>query len=79
MLGLTVNTDRPVPDVMSAARRYFGGLGLGADATADGAMVFKGAGGFITLMLANQDGRTVVDMSTRQYEPALRTFARELA
>ena len=79
MLRLTVNTDRPVTDVMSAARRYFGGLGLGAGATADGGIVFKGAGGFITLMLANQDGRTVVDISTRQFEPAVRTFARELA
>lgn len=80
MLRLTVTTKHTPTEVMRRARAFFGVGGLGLEPSDVAAGVsFSGAGGFVTLALADEDGSTVVDISTREFDQPVRRFAREIA
>ncbi len=79
MLRLTVTTKHTPTEIMRRARSFFGEGGLGL-APSDGAagISFTGAGGFVTIALADENGKTVVDLSTREFDEQVRRFARQI-
>jgi hypothetical protein len=78
MLRLTVNTKKSPTEVTEEARRRFAeGLGLRAE-EANLGITFSGAGGYVTLVFESQDGGTLVDISTSEFEDAVRKFAGEI-
>ncbi|MBM3139616.1 MAG: hypothetical protein FJZ92_05225 [Chloroflexi bacterium] len=81
MLRLTVNTKRAPVEVLREARRFFGEGGLGlTPSQAEAGVSFEGAGGYVTVRFEpNAAGETIVDLSTREHEWAVRRFAREIA
>jgi hypothetical protein len=79
MLRLTVTSKHPPAEIMRRARAFFGAGGVGLEPS-DGAtgISFTGAGGFVTVVLADEDGKTLVDLSTREFDHQVRRFARAI-
>lgn len=79
MLRLTVNTKKSQAEVLSEAARHFGDGGLGLQGEeADGRVTFSGAGGYVTVAFESEDGKTVVDISSREFDEPVRKFARKI-
>ncbi len=80
MLRLTVTSKQSPTDVMRRARAFFGDGGLGLEASMDAAgLQFTGGGGFVTLVLSDEDGKTLVDVSTREFDQQVKRFAKQIA
>ena len=71
MLRLTLETNKTQPEVIAEA------LGLEAD-EGEGSVTFSGGGGYVTLALESNRGRTAVDITTSEFEEPVRQFARAI-
>ncbi|MDA1003002.1 MAG: hypothetical protein O3B31_06595 [Chloroflexi bacterium] len=79
MLRLAVNTKKSPEEVMREAHQQFGKHGLGLEVNeAGGRVTFSGAGGYVTIAFENDGGKTVVDISSREFDEPVRKFARKL-
>lgn len=80
MLRLTVNTKKSQDEVLREAEKHFGDRGLGLQAEeADERVTFTGAGGYVTVAFEHEDGKTVVDISSREFDDPVRKFARKIS
>ena len=80
MLRLTVTTKRTPVEVMREARRFFGREGFGLQPSiVDNGLSFTGGGGFVTIALFDENGKTLVDLSSREFDDPVKRFAREIA
>jgi hypothetical protein len=79
MLRMTMHTHLGADEVKQRAHRFFGsgGLGLEAEEANDG-VTFGDSGSFVTLVVSAEDGRTMLDVSTREFDDDVRQFLSEL-
>jgi len=64
-----VKTKLSPEQVIEKAKAYFGEKGTGLTIADEGAccITFEGGGGFVEIMVAQQDDKTDVDLTTREW------------
>lgn len=81
MIRYGVETKQHPGEVLQRARQFFGEEGLGLELVRqdDCCLYFEGAGGHVSITASEQDGRTQIDMVTREWEYDVRRFVEEIA
>jgi hypothetical protein len=81
MLNLQAKTKLPIEDVMVRAKRFFGegGLGLSLAEETPGCVTFEGAGGYVTVSMCAEEGKTRVDLLTQEWDYQVKEFAAKLS
>jgi hypothetical protein len=80
MLTLTVETRKSPDDVARKLSAFFGPPGLGLEPTREGNRhCFTGGGGHVIANVSKADGKTCVDLETREFEEQVKEFARAVA
>lgn len=77
MLNLHATTKMSVEDVLKKAIGFFGpgGYGLEIRAQEEGYAYFQGGGGGVEVSIHPENGKTAVDMITREWENQVKEFA----
>jgi hypothetical protein len=80
MLNLELKTRLPQEEVIKRLKRFFAGEELGLDLKEETArcLTFEGGGGFVTATLCSEEGKTRVDLVTREWEYQVRQFASKI-
>jgi hypothetical protein len=75
-----VESDLKPEDVIGKAKGYFGDGGLGLDATERNpcCVYFEGGGGHVTVTASEGDGRTQVQLETREWDNQVKQFMHEI-
>lgn len=80
MLSLTFSTAKAPDAVREELEDVFGPRGLGLSGDTFGDMTaFTGGGGFVTVIVRPENGMTVIEMRTQEFEASVERFAREAA
>lgn len=80
MLNLEVKTDLSLEEVVNKLKAFFskGGLGLALKEEEPLCLSFEGGGGFVSARLCEEQGKTHVDLTTREWEHQVKQFASEI-
>jgi hypothetical protein len=80
MLRISKHTQLKPADVIERASRFFGDGGEGLDETQRTAccISFEGAGGYLTVSVADEENRRSVDIETREFEYPAKKFLGKL-
>jgi len=76
MLRVRARTERPPEEVLAAAAAFLGsgGAGLRLSRRTSGHVSLEGAGGFVTITAAGDEGETAVTAVTGEWEFDVRRF-----
>jgi hypothetical protein len=76
MIRISKKSRMPRDDIIAAATRYFGRGGEGLEETERGpcCVSFSGAGGYVTVMVVEQDNQREVDVESREFEYPAKRF-----
>ena len=76
-----VKTKLSPEEVIQKAKTYFGEQGLHLTIVEEGAccISFEGGGGFVSLTLAEEEGKTDVDLTTREWMFDVQQFMSAIA
>jgi hypothetical protein len=80
MLRISKHTQLKPADVIEKASRFFGDGGEGLDETqrTPCCISFEGAGGYLTVSMADEENRRSVDIETREFEYPAKKFLGKL-
>lgn len=80
MMRISKHTQLKPADVIERASRFFGGDGEGLDETqrTPCCISFEGAGGYLTVSVADEENRRSVDIETREFEYPAKKFLGKL-
>jgi len=80
MLNLELKTSLPQEDVIKRLKKFFAGKEMGLDLKEETAqcLTFEGGGGFVTATLCSEEGKTRVDLVTREWEYQVKQFASKI-
>ena len=80
MLNLEVRTKLGEKEVLENAKKFFGGGGLGLEIREDGpeCITFVGGGGYASVSVCREDGKTRVSLVTQEWEQPVKNFAATL-
>jgi len=80
MLRISKHTRLKPADVIDRASRFFGSGGEGLDETqrTPCCISFEGAGGHVTVSVADEENRRSVDIETREFEYPAKKFLGKL-
>ena len=80
MLTLDVRTKVAEKEVIEQLKKYFGKGGLGLELTDEGpqCLTFEGGGGHVTATLCQEEGKTRVNLVTREWDFQVKKFASSL-
>ncbi len=80
MLNIEVKTNLSQEEVTKRLKKFFGGKELGLDLKEETAqcLTFEGGGGFVNATLCSEEGKTRVDLVTREWEYQVKQFASKI-
>ena len=81
MLSLERKTKLSQEDVVQKLKQFFGkgGLGLELSDETPQCLTFIGGGGYVTVTLCSEEGRTRVDLVTQEWDYDVKEFASRLS
>lgn len=76
MIRIAKNTRLTPEEIIEKASSFFGSAGEGLEETERNmcCISFEGAGGYVTVSVADQDGRRMVDVESREFEYQTKNF-----
>lgn len=76
MIRISKKSRLAVDEVLAKASRYFGKAGEGLEETERGSccISFAGAGGYVTVTVAEENNQREVDVESREFEYQARRF-----
>ena len=76
MIRIAKNTRLTPEEVIEKAARFFGsaGQGLAEKERSMCCISFEGGGGYVTVSVADGDGRRMVDVESREFEYQIKSF-----
>jgi len=76
MLNLEVKTKLSLEEVTQRLKKFFGKGGLGLEITEEApqCLAFEGGGGHVTVILCPEEGKTRINLETREWENQVRKF-----
>lgn len=80
MINLEVKTKVSVEEARNRLKSFFGEGGLGMEITEDNesCVNFEGTGGFVHTNLCIENGKTRIDLKSREWEIQVEQFAKEI-
>jgi hypothetical protein len=80
MIRIAKNTRLTPEEIIEKASGFFGSAGEGLEEKERGmgCISFEGAGGYVTVSVADQDGRRMVDVESREFEYQTKGFMNTL-
>jgi len=80
MLNLEIVTGLSQEEVIKRLKAFFSGKEMGLDLKEETAqcLTFEGGGGFVTATLCSEEGKTRVDLVTREWEYQVKQFASKI-
>ena len=77
MLNLEVKTKLSPEDASKRVKAFFGkgGLGLELDEESTGCFNFSGSGGFVNALICPEEGKTRIELQSREWERQIKKFA----
>ena len=80
MIRIAKNTRLTSEEIIEKASSFFGTAGEGLDEKERGSccISFEGAGGYVTVSVADQEGRRMVDVESREFEYQTKGFMNSL-
>lgn len=75
-----IETELSPEEVLEKAKAYFGEGGMGLTLAEEGecCLTFEGGGGHVTVSVANGEGKTDVDLITREWMYDVREFIKTI-
>ena len=80
MIRIAKNTRFTPEEILEKASGFFGSTGEGLEEKERGmcCISFEGAGGYVTVSVADQEGRRMVDVESREFEYQTKSFMNTL-
>ena len=79
MLSLEVRTKLPEQEAAKRVKDFFGSeVGLDIVSDAPQSLGFEGGGGYVHAQIGSQDGQTVIELETREWERQVMKFAEKV-
>ena len=80
MLNLEVKTKLSVDETITRLKSFFGEGGLNLEITEEMSdfLIFEGGGGFVRATVCPEEGKTVIDLQTREWEMQVKEFSSKL-
>jgi hypothetical protein len=80
MLNLEVRTKLSQEEAAGRLRRFFGKGGLGLDLKEDTSqcLYFEGGGGYVKATVCQEEGKTRINLVTREWDYQVKKFSSEL-
>jgi hypothetical protein len=80
MLNLEVTTKLTEKEAIERVKKFFGvgGLGLELSEKTPACFSFAGGGGYVSVSICTEDGKTRVTLLTQEWEAQIKTFASNL-
>jgi hypothetical protein len=80
MARYSVETKKSPEEVIQKAVAHFGegGLGLSVGAEDVCCVTFVGGGGHVSVAASNEEGKTTVELETREWDYHVKTFMRQV-
>jgi hypothetical protein len=77
MLNLEVKTKLSIDETIARLKSFFGEGGLNLEITEETLelVCFEGGGGFVRATICSEEGKTVIDLQTREWEVQVREFS----
>jgi hypothetical protein len=81
MINLEVKTKLSSKEAIERLKSYFGKGGLGLNITEETSecLNFEGGGGYVTVTLCLEEGKTRINLVTQEWEHQVRKFASDLS
>ena len=78
MLKLEIKTQLSAPEATERIKDFLAGHGLEMQQQRQGCVTFEGGGGYVHADTWREEGRTFVDLETREWEHQVRELANKL-